>query len=1047
MTLPSLAIRRPITTLMAICTVLGLGIISLQRIPLEFLPPLELPLIFVSIPYVGATPEQVQNEVAIPAEGEFRTIPNLQRISSTSDQNGCNIQLEFKLGTDMTQSTAEVRDRIERLKLDLPAEIERMLIQKFSSDTLPIMVFGLYWDGDEDELAYLCRTVIQPRLMRLEGVADCQILGRPEREILIEFDQEALRNRHLDLYQVVNSLQAANLNVSVGQMTEGDKRYFVRALDEIRTPEALGELIVGQGNTRLNEVADVGFRTREVSQEFGIDGRSGTFIFIRKEAMANAVATCQVVEEELKLIAVDPMFDGLKQFMIFNQSDSILSALDGLIDSGRYGAVLAVAVLFLFLARTRPTIIVGLAIPLSVLISFVFMYFTGMSLNLITMISLIIALGMLVDNSIVVIENIFRYVELGHSYRESAERGANEVAMAITASTLTSVVVAIPVIFLESGPFAIYMRQFFGPIIVSTMASLLVALTLIPLAACHMKPKSDTWLFRIVVSRMRRVRSVENERPNILARLQKRALRLIMTSYVSALGSISRNRLASLLVLGVVLLTTIFPMLNLKRQRMPAVDVRRVDINVRLDQGVDMPRAHDIFDTIVKVIDIQRDELAIKNIFVNYNMTGGDVNIYLHDVDEMPGGGEPPFSTEQVMDILWQRLSGKVPGGELRFNIADAGEQTSRAITLQLRGDDAVQLDIYATELGKRLAALRDVSDVNTDTIRENQEVRLIINDTMASQFRVSPLSIAQTVDFALRGIRLQNMKYGNREVPVWAQFAEEDRKSRSNLENIDIGTGTGQLVSLSQLVEFRKAQSPRAIQRVNGKNVKTVSAKYTGDDLAGLVRDIQAIRNSFALAQGYTIEFGSELMELDTNMSDFFLMLLLAIVLIYAVMGASFESYLLPLSILMTVWMAGIGVIWSLYLSGTPVDAISFIGMILLAGVIVNNGIVIIDHINQLRLSGVERYEAILQAGRDRFRPVMMTALTTILGCVPLAIGGTFGGQVSFTSLGIALIGGLSAGTALTLLVVPLFYSIFDDGRIWFSRYFANVTSLFRAA
>jgi HAE1 family hydrophobic/amphiphilic exporter-1 len=1039
---------------MLVITVLGLGVIARYRIPLEFLPPMDLPFIICQIPYAGATPEQVEKEVAIPAEGRFRTVSSLKRIQTTSDMNGCVVRMFFDMGTDMSMATAEVRDRIERLKLVLPDEIEQVFLRKFSANSMPVMALALYSPEDDEELTFRVRTVLQPRMMRLEGVADVSVFGKPEREVLIEFNQSELRSRGLSLFQVVSSLRVTSINLTVGDMLDGNTRYYVRAVDEFTAPEDLGQLVVGPNAVRLRDVANVGYRTREVQSGYAIDGQSGTFILIRKESEANAIATCAAVRDELARMQADPLFQDVQYFMFFDQSDVILSALEGLVAAGKFGGALAVVVLFMFLGRIRPTLIVALAIPASVVVALVFMFFIGMSLNLVTMISLIIGLGMLVDNSIVVIENITRHVKLGCTPKEGALRGASEMAMAITASTLTTCVVFIPILYMGVGEMSTYMRAFAVPITVSLGASLVIALTVIPLAASRMKPRHELALIRV----FSKPAIAETPGTGASVSLPRRSwfpklihpIHYLIDSYVRGLDWVLRWRLATaLVILSVLIVTWFIPFSHLKRQGMPTVDTRRVSVEVVLDQGFTLEEVRDTLLKIENILDEQREELGIKNVFTRYDPSGGSVDIYLHTDEDLEAlGQELPYTTEQAMDILWQRLPSRVPGGELRFSIAEASETSSRSFSLQIRGDDARTLSNYAERLKVLMQEnIPEITEVITDSERVKQEIQIDIDETRAEFYGLTPLAIAQTVDFALRGIQITKLKQGGREIPVWAQFQEEDRKTKGNLENVTVYGAKGEPVPINRVVEFSKGRSPQAITRVNGKNVVTVTSKIRGENLGGVLNELKRILNDYDLPTGYSIEFGDELLAMDENMASFGTALFLSAVLIYIVMGAVFESYLLPWSILTTLPLAGIGVVWSLYLSDTAVDTVTMIGVILLAGIVVNNGIVLIDYINQMRKTGMNRHDAIIGSGRDRFRPVMMTALTTILGCVPLAIGGAIGGEVSFGGLGRALIGGLTTGTVLTLFIVPLTYTIFDDVRIWFLEFFSNVAGIFQRA
>jgi len=1050
--LTAFALKHPVTVLMLMVCIVALGVIACDRMPLKFLPDLDFPFIGCWIPYAGATPEQVEKEVARPAEGHFRTIPNLKRISTSSSSNGCHVGMRFENGTNMPLASAEVRDRLERLKLDLPEDVDRAFLYRHSSDAIPIMAFGFFRAGDEEEFCHLLQIVMKPKLARIEGVAEVQVMtSKPEQEVLIEFDQNRLRSHNIGLYQVVANLQASNLNVSVGEILEGETRCFTRVLDPITSPKEMGNLVIGPNALRLKEVARVGFRPRETNAHYDIDDKGGAFVIVLKESEANTVETCRAVRDEIQRMKADPVFEGAQEYIFFDQSALILTALKGLMMAGMLGGIMAIIVLFFFLLRIRPTIIVALAIPTSLLTALVYIFFSGLTLNLVTISSLIVGLGMLVDNAIVVIENIYRHKEMGDDPMESAARGASEVGVAITAATLTTVVVFIPVIYMEQGEMARYMAQFAGPMVVSLFASLFVALTLIPLAISRMRdePKhSPASLFAFF-----RKSSVTRENAPTES-WHTRAFRFhpvtwIIRAYTRCLDLALRNRVATVtLVVLVIVLTYMVPYRRVELQEMPTLDLREVDVQVKLDQNYDLAMATNVFELLKGSINELREELAVDNLFTRYSPSGGIIEVHLIKTEDFPAGEVPPYSTEEALDILSEKLPELAPGAELEFGTPEAGTQgeMARTISVRMRGDEAKQLEKFANRLKTLMEDVPNLSDVSVNTQRAEQEMQIHIDEPRAEQAGISPFIVARTVDMALRGTRLPYMKQKGREYPVWAQFREEDRKSRANLDNVAVIGKTGALVPLNQLVSFGKAESPASIYRVDGKNELRVSAKVGSEGLTLIQRDLEKIIASFELPLGYSIDLGDTFVELETTFANYLTTLAMAIILIYIVMSALFESMVLPLSILTTVPLAFIGVYWAMYITRTSLDTIGLIGCILMVGVVVNNGIVIVDHINFLRLSGVDRRAAVLQGGRDRFRPVMMTALTTILGCVPLAIK-TSASTISFLSLGRALIGGLSTGTILTLVIVPLLYTIIDDAREGVLGYFASVASLGRRA
>ncbi len=1045
--LPTFALRRPVTVLMLSVSMLALGVISWNRMPLNFLPRVDRPFIGVFIAYPGASPSQVEQQIAIPVEGELRTIPGVRRIRTTSTSSGCEVGLLFSLDTDMTIATADVRDRLERLKLVLPEEADKMLIQRFSSGSIPVMAFGVFRDGDQEQFAHLVRTIAEPRLSRIEGVAKVEILSPIQpKEVLIEFSQDNLRAMNLNLAQIIQSLRENSISLSVGELEDGGRKHYTRLMGEYRRIEDIEALVVGPNGLRLRDVAEVGYQSRDEEQYVALDGAGGMVMLVIKESEANTVSTCEKVHAELQRILAEPMFSGTVAHVFFDQSDLINRALSNLFKQGLYGSAMAIAVLFFFLHRIVPTIIVASAIPTSLLVAVVFMFFSGMSLNIVTMVSMIIAVGMLVDNAIVVVENIIRHGQQGASMKDAAVDGATEVGLAIFASTMTTMVVFVPMLYMEAGRMSVFMEQLGGPLIISLFGSLIVALTLVPLIMSRLRPHRHSNMFQAMSHRLRRrPEKVVEPRPatglvHFLGSLHP--VKWVIDMYASLMALALRRRLVCLFLLGVAMYATYYgPMQHVGMREMPKLDTREVRIDLVMDQNYDMETARALFHQVEEQVDSLREALAIKKVLTLHGAVSGFIEVYLHTEDDGPLGLNPPYQTEQVMQILSQVIPKRVPGVELRFSMADAGQaESGETISLFLRGDNGEMLEQYAERLKRVMGLMENVSDPVTNIERGVQEMQVKIDEALAQQAGVSPMIIAQTVDAALRGARMPYMKQGRREVPVWAQFREEDRKSQANLENVTVPGITGKLVPLQQLTDYNKALSPTSIRRINGKNVVTVSAKLSTKNLSQVRGDLQAAVDYLDLPPGYTVDFGEELEDIEANIFNFASTLAMAIILIYLVMAALFESYLLPLSILTTVPMALGGAVWMLAYMGNQFDQITLIGCILMAGVIVNNGIVIVDHINRLYREKGNRTEAIVQAGVDRFRPVMMTAMTTVLGLVPLAMAKT-GGASTFAGLGQALIGGLTAGTLLTLVIVPIFFTMLDDFQHWAANFFGNLT------
>ena len=966
----------------------------------------------------------------------------------------------FSLDTDISVATAEVRDRLERLKLILPKEADKMLIERFSSGSIPVMAFGLFRDGDQDEFANLVRTVAEPRISLLDGVAKVEVLSPIQpKEVLIEFDQNTLRAMNLNLALVIQNLRESSINLSIGNLADGERKFYARLMGEYRRLEDIAGMVVTPNGLRLGQIAKVSYRSREEQQRVALDGKGGVVLLVIKESEANAVATCRTVHQELEKLLKEPAFSKVDRLIFFDQADLINRALKNLFLEGYYGALLSVAVLIFFLHKALPTFIVSLAIPSCLLVAVVFMYLSGMTLNIVTMVSMIISVGMLVDDAIVVVENIIRHRQEGEPMRSAAVNGAMEVGLAVVASTLTTVVVFVPMYFMDAGRMFVFMEQLAWPLIVSLLASLVVALTLVPLAMARIKITHGHNVFQTLGDHWQRksenvpgqpgasLAGADAPKGGVIRRAvtwlgRQHPIQSFIDGYSVVLHLALRRRLIFLAGMAfVVWLTFEIPMQRTGMREMPKLDMREVRIDVILDQNFDLSSATALFRQVEASINALREPLGVKKVLSMNSPMDWFFDVYLYTEDDDPKWSTPPYTTEQVMQILSEKIPQRTPGAEFRLSMGDIGDNGNRSdITLFVRGDERETIENYAERLKKILQDTNPyVANVNADVEKSKQEMQIKIDQPLAQQAGVSPMILAQTVDAALRGARMPYMKQGRREIPVWAQFREEDRKSQANLDNVMVPGLTGKLVPLQDLTGYSKVRSATAIKRVNGKNVITLSAKLNTKNLSLFKEEAKRSVALLDLPPGYNVDFGDELEDLESNIFNFTSSLSMAIILVYIVMAALFESLLLPMSIMTSVPLALGGAVWMVYFMENQFDQITLIGCIIMVGVIVKNGIVVVDYINQLYSKTGNRTDSVLRAGRDRFRPVIMTALTTILGLVPLALAKT-GGASTFAGLGQAWIGGLTVGTVLTLFVVPVFFTIFDDIHLWAKSFFGNL-------
>ncbi len=1008
MSLPDLALRRPVTLLMVYSTLFILGAVAVYRIPLEFLPALAGPHFWIHVPYRNATPAEVEKTICIPAEELLQTVPNLSKVDSISQGSAGSLHLEFDWGTDMDYAYLEVKDRMDRLQEQLPRESREYSIWRFSSADMEILFVSFTWDGPAEELFRVVEERVKPRLQRVEGVGSVAVWGNEPRKVFIDLDQELLKAHGISLYDLVLSLERSSFNLASGEVLQGRTRYLVRSTNEYRSLDDLRDFRVNQEGLRLKDVARVRCGYPEKTNITRMDGKDTVLAGIKKESNANTVEVCEAVKAELDRLLAQPAYGRLGGSVVFDQSRFIRSSFRDLRNAGLWGGFFAICVLYFFLRRVFATSIVAVAIPISILVAVTVMFFWGATLNVISMVGLMLGVGMLVDNSIVVSENIFRLREAGTEGREAARTGSRNVAMAILASTLTTIIVFLPLVFMDLGVMKVYTQEVGTAISLSLLASLFVALTFIPLVASRLpreRRKRSPFLEGLVAGYRRRLHWVLRH----------------------------RSRVSCFLAILVVL-TILIPVKKVPQKGESAGDIRRVMIELRVKGVQERERLLEPMMEIESVLERNRDELDIEHVLSRSGYMGGRsrINIFLRE-DE-----RAHIKTEEARRRILAVLP-EIP--DVEYRIPEHGGPsggTQDEVGVLVKGEDPARLDGIVREVTDRLRRIDGILQVDNDLAPGFDEIHVNVDRSLAKKHRVSPMVAAQTIAFGLRGYALKKMKTEDREMDVRIQLEKEDREDVSKLKELQLLTEEGKLIPIGVVARFLESPGQQVIRRSEGKRAVTVRAHTSGQALGILKEKIEAALEAVRLPAGYSIELGQGMEALEKTKKAFLGALLLSVLLIYFLLGGLFESYLHPFTILVAVPLALIGSYWVMYLTGSALDVAALIGLILMVGIVVNNAIVIVDHMNRIRRSGKDREEAILQAGQDRIRPVLMTAATTILGLLPLAFGGSgIGGVVMFAPLGKAVMGGLALATLLTLFVVPVFYTYTEDlgeslSRLW---------------
>ena len=1014
---------------MIILGVLVLGWLSLTRLPLEFLPSFSSSNITVIASYPSSSPEEVERLIARPLEDSLSTINGIDTLSASAAANSARVRIGFLDGTDMDMAAVDVRDRVERVRHLLPDDLERIQIRRFQTSDIPVIRFDLSADMPQDRLYEFAETVVQRRLERLDGVAQVDISGLRSPELQINLDPARLRAHGIDVRSLVSLLRQSNVNVSAGDIKEGSRKLLVRAVGEFSTPREVSELPVNEAGLRLRDVADVVYDfPRQDSFNF-LNGVEALTVRVNNSSGSNLLQVTDRVKAELDAIQELPEAAAV-QFNIYSDaSRDVRKGLGQLRDAGLIGGAMAIVAVFLFLRRFRTTLLVAVAIPISIVATFVLIYFMrqagliDITLNVVSLAGLMLALGMLVDNSIVVIESIFRHRnELGEDARTAALAGTSEVALPIVASTATTMCVFLPVIFLGAGGrFRLYFENIGITICIVIVASLLVALTVVPMVASL-------------------VLRDQGSRPS------SRFIDWMIRFYGRALRFTLHHRFAFVIIIVLLFYGSLRLFGSIEQSFSGRSLERQVIVKVDTPRQYSLAQTAALYEEVYALFDSRRDELDIADISYGYDRATGrsrsswrrsrQFDIYLKDEDESK------LATSEVRDRIRELLPVKA-GVELRI-AQGRGHHGSSGVQVELMGDDPVVLELISSRVVQALSALPMIRDVDTSLESGDEEIHISPQRDRIQQAGLSTQAVAFTVNNALSSRAVSHFKTDDREIDLIMQYREEDRETLDQLKNVPV-FASGAAIPLGALADFSYQQGPRAIERENHMAKMTISANAaTSSATYGAMRAVTQIMNGISMPPGYEWSYGrwNRYQQRD-QMAGLFAWIF-ALPLVYMLLAALFESFAQPFTIMFSVPFALLGVGVVMKLAGQPWDTMTMIGMIVLMGVVVNNAIVLINHINFLREGGLKREEAIVKGGQHRLRPILITAITTILGMTPMVapflfpqwFGPVEGRAAMWAPIGLVIIGGLTTSTFLTLIIIPTIYSLVDD----FTRYIKRV-------
>ncbi len=1012
------SVFKPVTVLMIVCSVLVLGYISLQRLPLALLPDISSSRLTVFASYPSSSPAEVERDITRPLEEVLSTLNNLEKIQSTSSSTGSMVRLEFVSGANMDLVSLEVRDRLDQVRTRLPEEVERVTIRRWQSSDSPVFRFAVGWNGQREDLYGFMQEVLIPRLERIDGVANVEVRGVDPKQILIDLDPVRLQSRGVDIFGISQALRANNLNVSGGYVIDGDRKYSLRTVGEFASVEEIRDFPLRGGRLTLGDVAEVRFDFPEEDSFSRLNGRDSVTVVVYKAAAANVVGVCRDLARELERLEQHPQYSGLFGVQIFrDQSEEITKSIDDLTRAGIFGGLLACIVLYLFLLKFRSTFIIVLAIPVSIVFTFAFLYLLGVggvpgiSINIVSLMGLMVAIGMLVDSSVVVLENIFRYKQekkLGAV--EAAVGGTSEVGVAVLASTVTTVAVFASFLFVEDSFSSRWLRDFGISVSVALVAAMVVALTLVPMLAS-----------RIFTGK---------EKP------KQRALVWLTDGYGALMRFMLRRRFVALILMALIGWGSYQLFGAIDRDLFPRVAQREVRIDVLMERSFSLDDIESLFARLEQTLQERREELEIRSMTSNFRGRTSSQGLYRGDMTVFLREEGKTTSSE----ILSQRILGSLPvepGVEYRLGrLRHSGGGGERGVEVQLKGDDPGILEIYGDVIKERLYEVPGIKDVQTTLETGDDEIHLQVDRKRTEQFGVSPLLVARTVSAALSTRATTRMKTEEGEVDVVLQMQGGNQVSLQEVGNIQFENVRGEMIALHSVVGYAYRKGPLAIEREDRKATLSVVGNTEG---GGMWMISQVVRDALAdlrLPPGYSWEIAGNWRRFQESQQSNLFSIILAVILMYIIMAALFESFVHPLTILFTVPFSIIGVAATFYFTGTTLNQMAYLGILVLFGLVVNNGIILIDHVNTLRRGGLERTAAVLQAGADRLRPILMTACTSLFGLLPLTLPFLLpdffpevqGRSRMYAPVSLAVFGGLTTSTFLTLIILPTVYTYMDD-------------------
>ena len=1018
MNISKFCVNRPVTTLMFMLIIIVLGFVSFTQIQLDLYPDMDIPVSITMVQYPNTSPEEIENLVTKPIESQIATAENLKGMTSISREGMSLIIAEFEYGTDMNFASLEMREKVALISGFLPENASDPMVFKLNPQMMPIMEIEFSSNKPLSELYTLVDKEINPRLERINGVASAELFGGLEKEIVVKIDQEKLSGYNLNLAQIASTIKGENINLPSGNVRKGSKDLLVRTIGEFESLNDINNIPImlptGE-NILLSDIAYIQEGYKKQDSISRVNGIPSVAISITKQSTANTVTTADNILKTL--YEIETQYPDIQFSIGFNQAEFINKSVSNVATNAIIGGILAILVLFIFLRNIRSTSIIAIAIPISVITTFALMYFNNMTLNIISLGGLSLGIGMLVDNSIVVLENIYRLREDGLSRNDASINGAREVMVAIFASTMTTIAVFLPIVFVK-GFTAILFKELSLTVTFSLLASFVIAITVVPMLCSKF----------LTVSKVTEnpKRKYKFKMLSLFAKLLETVSKEYIILLNKALGM--RKRIIAFAVILFIVSLSLIGIVG--GELFPSADEGSFTVTIETPFGTTLEETDELISQIEQfIMNISEVDTCTVSIgatsMMSMTNTSNTSTLRVNLIDIKERNRSTSKIANEVREELQNMVGVKTSITE--SSQSSGGTGATNPISIEIKGDSLETLNQISEDFKEILRSINGTIEVSSNVEEGNPEVRVYLDRQKSAFYGVTAYQLATTLQSSLSGDTASQYKVNGEEIDITLSLNTSSDANIEEMRQILIQAPTGQYVSVGQIADLEYDNSPSQITREDQVRTVTVTSQLLERDLRSASNEIAERLDSYPMPFGYSFDMGGQQQDMEEAFGNLFLALLLSIVLIYMILASQFESLLQPFIIMMSVPFAFTGAFLGLFITGTPLSLPAYIGLIVLAGIVVNNAIVLIDFINQQRKAGTIRKEAIINAGKFRLRPILMTMLTTVLGLTPLSIGIGEGSEI-MSPMGISVIGGLSFSTLITLIFIPVLYSILDD-------------------